>query len=135
MPRWTKKDVKIMCGAISSFWLENRPLGDSTRELSSALSEVRQYLQARRAEVVCRGIASLGNIALDRLQKNSDFVEHLRSHPGVYGKSTAEMIERFDNLAREERKDVERARALIARIEAEGLPPEVIAFDPISTTQ
>lgn len=123
-----------MCQAISSFWLVNRPLGDSTRELSSALSEVRQCLQARRAEVVCQGIANLGNIALERLQKNSDFVEHLRSHPGVYGKSTPEMIERFDNLARENHKDAERARTLIARIEAEGLPPEVIAFDPVSTT-
>jgi hypothetical protein len=131
MTKWFKKDIKTMCQAIASFWLVNRPLGDSMRDHNAALDEVRAYLQEHRPLVVCHGIAELGGIAQEREQKDLDFVEHLRIHPHVYGTSTPEMIERFSKSAAENHKTVMKAEALIAKIEAEGLPPEVLSFDPV----
>jgi len=95
------------------------------------LTAVRERLNTHRAAIVCSGIAELGAIALDRANKNQDAADHFAAHPKVYGKSTPEIIERFTRLAKEDRKDVKRAELLIARIETEGLPPEVVDYDPV----
>lgn len=130
MKKWTKRDIKIMCQTISTFWLVNRPLGFSAREHASALAEVREYLREHRTQVVCRGIADLGNLAHSRYLENAQTAEHFKTHPNVYGSSTPEMIERFTNLAAESLKDFEKAKALIERVEREGLPDEVVEYDP-----
>lgn len=49
---------------------------------------------------------------------------HFEAHPNVYGENTPEMIERFDNLAIETRKSIVKLQKLIARIEANGMPPK-----------
>ena len=128
---WTKKDVKVMQQAISTFWLYNRPLGDSVREHDAALAEVRDYLRDHRAEVVLHGITELGNIARERYVKNAETAEHFETHPEVYGKSTPEMVERFRRLAEEDRRDFQKAKDLMDRIQTEELPPEVTSFDPL----
>ena len=130
--KWTKKDVKIMCQAISTFWLINRPLGDSLAAHQRALARVREYLSERREEVVCVGIADLADLAAERARKDQEAADHFRSHPEVYGEGTPEMIARFEELAAESRGDVARAEKLVAKIHAEGLPPEVVGFDPLS---
>jgi hypothetical protein len=131
MKAWTKKDIKVLCQAISTFWLVNRPLGDSLAEHERALAEVRAYLAEHREEVVCAGVAELGGIAAERARQNQETAYHFRSHPEVYGKSTPEMIERFTRFAAENHRDLAWAEKLVARVQAEGLPPEVVAFDPI----
>ena len=69
--KWTKKDIGIMCGAISSFWLYNRPLSGSQ-----------------------------------------------------------EMVDRFMGLSAQDERDVSKGLKLLDRIRANGLPPEVVSFDP-----
>jgi len=132
MKKWTKKDIKTLCQAISTFWLYNRPLGDSYEQTMKAIASMRQFLEKHRQEVVIGGISELQTIATERAKKDQDTADHFASHPNAYGKSTPEMIKRFSDLAAEDRKDVEKAKSLIARIKTEGLPPEVEAFDPIS---
>ena len=129
--KWFKKDIKILCGTISTFWLMNRPLGDSMSEHQRVLERVRQFLAEHRVEVVCSEISGLGNLAAERSKKYQDTVDHFTAHPEVYGKSTPMMIERFSKLAAESRKDVAKAQILLTRIQTEGLPPEVMGFDPI----
>jgi hypothetical protein len=132
MKKWTKKDIKILCQAISTFWLHNRPLGDSYEKTMKAIEGVRQFLEKHRQEVVIGGISELQAIAMERAKKDQDAADHFALHPNVYGKSTPEMIKRFSNLAAKDLKDVKKAESLIARIKTEGLPPEVETFDPIS---
>jgi len=133
MPKWTKKDIKILCQTISTFWLINRPLGYSMKEHARALEEVRRALANHRAEIVIAGITELGGLAAERATKNQDAADHFRKHPNVYGQHTSEMIARFERYAQEDQKDVDKAKKLIARIVSEGLPPEVTAFDPMSS--
>lgn len=128
--KWTKKDIKIMCQAISSFWLINRPLSDSMRVHNDALADVRAYLGEHRTHVVLQGIADLGNLAHHRYEENLKTAEHFKNHPEIYGKSNPEMIERFTNLASDHHKDFLKAKSLMEKIEANGLPPEVMSFDP-----
>jgi hypothetical protein len=130
MSKWTKKDIKSLCGAISTFWLYNRPLGSSAREALDAAEAVRRHLAEHRAEIIIAGIAELRGIAEDRTRQNQETADHFAAHPEIYGSSTPEMIKRFSDLAADNRKAVTRMTVLIARIEAEGLPPEVEAFDP-----
>jgi hypothetical protein len=132
MKKWTKKDIKTLCGALSTFWLCNRPLGNSYEQTMKAIPAIRQFLEKHRKEVVIDGISQLQAIAMERAKKDQDVADHFALYPNVYGKSTPEMIKRFSDLATEDRKDVEKANSLIARIKTEGLPPEVEAFDPIS---
>jgi hypothetical protein len=132
MKKWTKKDIKTLCQTISTFWLCNRPLGDSYEQTMKAIASMRQFLEKHRKEVVIGGISELQAIAMERAKEDQDTTDHFALHPNVYGKSTPEMIKRFSDLAAENRKDVEKAKSLIARIKAEELPPEVEAFDPIS---
>ena len=132
MAKWAKKDIKVLQQCIDSFWLYNRPLSDSHSDYQQALAAVRQHLDKHRAEIVCGGIAELGGIASERAQKNQEAADHFAEHPEVYGKSAPEMIERFSRFAEEDRKDVKRAQMLIARVQTEGLPPEVMSHDPVT---
>jgi hypothetical protein len=130
MSQWTKKDIKIMCNALSSFWLVNRPLSYRHDEWERAKNMVIAHLDQHRAEIVISGVAQLASIASDRVQKNQETADHFLNHPNIYGSSTPEMVERFTSLARESQRDVDKAAILVAKIQAEGLPPEVINFNP-----
>lgn len=132
MAKWTKKDISICKNALSSFWLVNRPLGDSLREREVAYAAVRQHVTDHRVDVVCGGIAQLRQISNERALKNQQSADHFAEHPNVYGSATPEMIARFSKLAADDRKEATKAQMLIAKIQAEGLPPEVVAYDPIS---
>ncbi len=126
--RWTKVEIKAMTGAIDStlYTMGGPEPRDGFRDQFTAL------LATQRTEVVREGIGMLRGIAAEREKKDADAAVHFRVHPEVYGDSTPEMIERFTGLAEEARKDVARADALLAKIEASGLPAEVVGYDPFS---
>lgn len=125
--KWTKKDIKTMCGALSTFWLYNRPLSGSQNNAAEA---TRAYLQDRRMNVVIAGIEELMMIANSRYDQDLQTAHHYETHPDVMGASTPELVDRFTKFAHEEAKGVEQERKLIERIQTYGLPPEVVAFDP-----
>ena len=134
MSRWTKRDVKTLCQTISTFWLVNRPLGDSLSEHERVLEAVRWYLVQHRSDVVCAGVAELGEMAAERARQDQETADHFRDHPEIYGKSTPAMIERFSKLAAVGRGNADKAERLVVKIRSEGLPPEVVAFDPVASS-
>lgn len=126
--KWTKKDIKIMCGALSTFWLLHRPLYGSTSEASASL---RNFLDApRRLEVVCAGIEDLVDMNWHRAVEAEKTSNHYADHPNVMGNGTSEIVERFANIASEYERDVAKGRDLLEKIKSNGLPPEVLMFDP-----
>ena len=127
--KWTKKDIKIMQGAISTFWLINRPLwgmqNEATQEVSSYLGDL-----SNRLRVVCSGIEDL--LYMNSRQREEDLktAQHFAAHPNIYGAATPEMISRFERQAADETKDIVAGGKLLDRIRINGLPPEVVLFDP-----
>lgn len=134
MKRWYKKDIKSMRGAIDSWLLVNRPAphkgiaGQSLGFRDAARAHLSD-LEKRKA-VVLGDIRMLRNRAKERGQENTEAARHFEANPAIYGNSTPMMVERFDQLAAENAKGVTKLNKLLARIEEEGMPPEVVAYDP-----
>lgn len=133
MGKWTKKDIKVLCGTIDTFWLQNRPLsgafGLDSRAHDAAVQKVRETLTTRRVDVVLTGIRAFERLYSERYNQNCTTIGNEIAR---FGKTLDdEIVQRFIRLAREVDKDAKAATSLRERIQAEGLPPEVEAYDPI----
>lgn len=132
MAKWTKKDIAELCQTLSTFWLVNRPLRDSLSETLNAADKVRQVLNTHRTKIVIDGLLDFRSLCEKREERDQGAADHFKAHPEVYGSSTPEMISRFEKLAENSRKDIRKIEKLIERINAEGLPLEVMTFDPVA---
>lgn len=119
--KWTKKDIKSLCSQLDSVWLFERMYYPS--------AVICDVIEKNRKKLVINGLRGFQNMARERGQRERETVEHAKTS-GVWGNGTQEMIERFTKLAEESEKDVAKIDALVARIELEGLPPEVEAYLP-----
>lgn len=126
--KWSKRDIKTLCGALSTFWLISRPLSGS---LDAAASSLRSGLDgAKRVEVVCAGLEDLIVLNQSRASEAQKTSDHYASHPSVMGKGTPEIVARFAELASSYERDAQKGLDLIGKIREYGLPPEVLQFDP-----
>lgn len=133
MGKWTKKDIKVLCGTIDTFWLQNRPLagafGLDSRAHDAAVQKVRETLAAKRVDVVLAGIRSFERLYSERYKS---ICEAIGNEIARFRKPLEdEFVQRFVKLARETDADSRAATALRERIQREGLPPEVEVYDPI----
>jgi hypothetical protein len=128
--KWTKKDIKTLCGFLDSWWLVNRPL--DYRGMDRAVSEARVILasEGSRKEIVLAGIRSARATASQRYSTYCATIGNQLVRFTEYGKSD-ELVDRFIKLAREEDAAERKLEALLHRVLDEGLPLEVIAYDPI----
>ena len=126
---WTKIDIKAMKQALSTAYLKCRAF--DVRDREAQRDKFLTVLEpAVRTLVVISGIAELMVMFEGRAKENDGAADHFTKHPNVYGKATPEMIERFRGLAGEARKAAAKAKKLIDKINAEGLPQEVLEYDP-----
>lgn len=129
--KWTKKDLKSLTGAISSWWMFNSPYlrPGVTKEQVFASMPAGERLRIVIAHL--RGFASLLD---DRVSGHTGYRathEHYESKRGVEGwGDVSEVVERFRRLERETLADYAKVRALMTRLEAEGLPPEAEVYIP-----
>jgi hypothetical protein len=121
--RWTKKAIKTLQGQLTSFVVCHR--------LYYKPEAIEGFIREKRLEVVLAGMREFVAMHEERSAENAKTADHFEANPGIYGKATPEMVQRFRGFAAEEAKDAAAARALVAKVEAEGLPPEVVAFDPM----
>jgi hypothetical protein len=114
----------------------NRPIapafGPRSGERSEFVARFRAWLSepGRRAAIACAHLRGLASLAADRAKRSRETAEHARANPDVWRDGTAEIVARFERLAGEDERGVAGLEKLVARIEAEGLPPEVEAYDP-----
>src|SRR5688572_28534620 len=108
-----------MTSAITSYLVCVRPV-DTSRAQGFA-KWFADVLATKRVDIVRAGLRSLVTLATDRAKVNRASIAHFREH-APYGKSTPEVIERFERMAAEEEKGAAWIEKLLARIEAEGLP-------------
>ena len=132
MGKWTKKDIKVLCSQLDTFWLQHRPLGGlmgaPRADLEAAAQAVRETLVAKRVDVVLAGIRGFERMHAERYRQNCETIGNEITR---FGKSLDdELVQRFVRLAREEDASGKAATVLRERIQREGLPPEVEAYDP-----
>lgn len=94
MAKWTKADVNRLKRAIDSFFVTN--------SLYRSLDLLREVVREKRREVILVDLRGLLDLAEERATKDEEFVDYIRVYPGVYGSSTARLIERFERLAADE---------------------------------
>lgn len=132
--KWTKKDIRTLCNQIMTFYVMNRPLGDSSSAYANFQSALATHLERFRTEVVLGGLRGWVSMSTSRADQYQRTADNAIANPHVWGKSTCETVDRFEKLAAESRKAIRLTEKLIARVEAEGLPPEVVAFEPGART-
>lgn len=122
--RWLKKDVRSLCSQIDSFVLSH--------ERYRPKAQIRDAIERNRPRIVCDGLRGFRAMIDERLNGHTGYAasaEHARTS-GVWGSATAEMVARFEAGAAECRAAIAKIDALIARVEAEGLPPDVAGYMP-----
>jgi len=128
--RWFKRDIALMTDALRLFAHEAAPIGGLRRsEQTACAARLTEILTAHRIDIIIADFASQEAYHLESAARNRACAE---SAPitGAWGASTDEMIARFHTHAQEAETKASRYTSLIARIRAEGLPPEVLEFDP-----
>jgi hypothetical protein len=120
--RWFKKDIKFLCDQIDYFamwWALYRK-----KEV------IRMMIEEKRSEIVVGQVEGFRKMLQERADRDLESANNARDNPDVWEDSTEEMIERFMGLYNEEMKAIKRINGLLARIKAEGLPPEVDSYLP-----
>jgi len=127
--RWTKTDIRRMCGELDGAWLRCRPppsyvLGD----MQAAAERFRSWLSGNRERVILEGLKGLANMSAAREVQQQRTASHWLEHF-----DNQEVHDRFVKFAAAEKRTQQRLCKLIARIETVGLPPEVVAYDPTAS--
>jgi hypothetical protein len=122
----TKKQIKAMQSALTGAWLTLRDMGLPAAVFSARLPE-------KRLELVLGGVRELAAMNEGRAVECRATAAHFTAHPSVYGEATPEIVDRFTALAAKYDKDAAWFRAMEQRIASEGLPPDVVGFDPTAT--
>lgn len=120
--RWTKKDIRTLQDQLMSFVLQYELYVDPGTLLTA--------LERDRLTIVLNGLRGFRSLLVDRLTQYGQTADHFETHPAIYGEATREMVERFRSYHRETARDLGKLDRLIARVEAEGLPPEVSSHMP-----
>lgn len=119
--KWTKKAIGTMTGILDGVWLQER--------MYHPAEKIRGAIESQRLRLVMSGLEAHVRISTERAKEHQDTANHARTS-GIWGASTEEMFQRFVGYARDEQKATEKLRILLARVEAEGLPPEVETYLP-----
>jgi hypothetical protein len=126
--KWFKKDIRALCGHLDSFWLQVRP--HDVGQWEEAKQKLRQALTypQNRTEIVLAGVRSFEQMHAERYRQNCETVGNELAR---FEKTLEdEIVQRFIKLAREEDASGKTATRLRERVLKEGLPPEVLAYDP-----
>jgi hypothetical protein len=131
--KWTKKDIKLLCGMLDTFVLVNRPIHGMMIDRAledSARMLIAEKLAKHRTDVVLAGIRGARATSSERYSSNCETVgnEIVRFAKAL----DDEMVIRFVEMARNEDAESKKLEALLYRVLDEGLPPEVVAYDPLA---
>jgi hypothetical protein len=127
--KWTKKDIRTLCATLDTFALLNRPLTDALSAHTEAEGRIRAAIAAKRQDIVLADLRSTRARLAERYSKTCECIGNALVR-NIYGNSTAEFVERFKAQACEEDEAAKKAEELVLRVVREGLPPEVVAYDP-----
>lgn len=128
--KWTKKAIEALCTQLSSWWCFNALYlepGVKTEDVWDTMPlEV-------RIKIVIGGLRNFHALLSERAAKYRETAAH---YAGVWADTgrprdlDGELQTRFSTGAAEADKDAAIVQKLIDRVDAEGLPPEVVTWRP-----
>jgi hypothetical protein len=138
MKRWTKKAIRELRSQLNSFVLAH--------EMYYPAERIRTVIEEKRLEIVTGGLEGWIKLLKERAESDRATSAHYaKMAPGwleetraKFGEkqaeksaaSNAETVERFAKMAADNDKAVAYVERVIAKLKAEGLPPEVASYIP-----
>ncbi len=141
--KWTKKDIATLCGQLDTHWLKLRFGLNASEEIEVAKAMRSEGEKARR-EIVLAGLRAWRELLAQRYNEQVQTIGNQIVRFTEWGKGDASaeddqgeivgdtIVRRFTKLAGETDKAHRAAEALVLRVHHEGLPPEVVSYDPTS---
>ena len=130
--KWTKKDIKALCAQLDTYWLSRSPDRTLSSEREARARMATQLANVeQRTQVVLSGLRGMRALHADRYLQECQTIGNAIVRD-IYGSSRDEFVERFIKLAKESDADQAMYEALVLRVYAEGLPSEVLSYDPTS---
>jgi hypothetical protein len=130
--KWTKKEIKSLCGSLDTFWLKHRPIDSFLSHEAEGAVAVRDHLalERHRTHAVLAGIRQFVGLHSSRYRSACESIGNALARPHVYGKGTDEHVAHCIEMAREHDDDRMTTEAILHKVLDYGLPPEAIAYDP-----
>lgn len=132
--RWTKADIARMCGQLDTFALLNKPIAGPASVFRAAEEALRAALAKQRGELVIAGLRSAREASGRYYREECEVIGNALVRR-VHGDATDELVRRKIEEARAEDEAHRKLDALVLRVHREGIPPEVVAYDPIERTK
>jgi hypothetical protein len=130
MKPWSKREIKAMTDALTSFMVHHRPVSAGFGDTRGAQFEeaLRRTLNEKRTEM----IVAILNCDIARrneyITKAHEYLAHAEAHPEACGEYSVNVTRRALSM---DEKFVSWTNRLLARIDSEPLPDEVVNFDPL----
>lgn len=126
--KWTKKDIKALCAQLDTYWLTRSP--DRTLASEKAAKEsMGSILERGRQDIVLAGLRGMRELHADRYNQQCQTIGNALVRD-IYGKSRDEFVAKFIELAKQTDAERKLYEDLVLRVVKEGLPPEVVSYDP-----
>lgn len=138
MKRWTKKVIRELRSQLEGFVLFN--------EMYAPRERIETFIAENRLQIVENGLEAWRKLLAERATSSLATSEHYKKMAPIWkaetlqtrGEKAAEKSEasaletsaRFAQHAVDEEKAVTYVEKLLARVRAEGLPPEVASYTP-----
>lgn len=127
--KFTKGDIKRMCEWLDGWALYWRPLHGAWMDLERERAWRDAVLAAtpeHRRAAILRNLENFHALERERAEKYLVSACHFQV-TRVYGNATDEMVARFELLAADAQRDAAKLDVMRAKIEALGLPAEVLS--------
>lgn len=127
--KWTKKDIKTCCSQLDTYWLSRSPSRTVQSEQDSAERLAFVLAGNGRKEIVLAGLRGMRELHGERYNQECQTIGNAYARD-IYGAGRDEFVARFIKLAQDTDKERGLYEKLALRVYHEGLPPEVVAYDP-----
>lgn len=129
--RWTKKSIREMHGCIDGFALFYKtylPIG-RPEAYAKAIADLVAFVDTNRLEMVVKGIKNWILRDEANIRRDEEWFADVAASPGKYWAPPEWQASRKEDID-DARKSIVYSQKLLARVEAEGLPPEVASYYP-----
>lgn len=130
MNPWTKREINTMNSALRGFVTYKRMYVDLSRP--EAKERFMSALNASRLEIIRADLRGIIERAETSAKAHQHSIDRAHEEPRPYKRLTQELLDKWHGFLTTEQKTIVWTSKLLARVESEPLPAEVIAFDPLA---
>jgi hypothetical protein len=130
MPTWTKREINAMTSAIRGFVTYKRMYVDlSTPEAKAWFLSA---IEASRLEIIRANLRGIIERAETSTKGHQWSINRAYDGTRPFNRLTQELLDKWHGFLTTEQKTIAWTNKLLARLESEPLPFEVLTFDPLT---